>query len=95
MPWPAFSCDLSMPSGLSRYIFNRLPKFPAIAAFGADGHLLTKESNLASKYEWSSKFPFIQADMGQEVRVELLRKYKWDLEFFESPRAMGEDSDSE
>lgn len=92
VPWSAYSCGETSAYAMWRKIFKQCRKLPAIAVFGPGGHPLTKESNLALENKWSSKFPFIEADMGQEVRVKLVRRYRWDLELFESPcLPMGEE----
>lgn len=72
---PQFAVDLA------KRVFGNFPRLPAIAAFGPNGHLETKESNLAFKEVWNSKYPFIQADMDEEVCRELIdNMYQWDLD---------------
>lgn len=65
---------------LAKRLYASPLQLPAIAAFGADGHLEAKESDLASKNEWSLDYPFIKADMDEEVRVELIKQQQWGFE---------------
>lgn len=78
MPWLVHPFAPYFGVKLAAKIFDSL-KLPAIAAFGADGHLETKESNLGFKKKWDSKYPFIQPEMDDEVHSEILHKhnYKW------------------
>lgn len=81
MPWLVHAFIPHFSYSLSKKVFQRPPVLPAIAAFRRDGYLDTKESNLAFKKEgWSSKYPFIQDNMDEEVRWELVDKHRWDLE---------------
>lgn len=80
MPWLVHSFVPHFAVSLSKKVFEFPRVFPAIAAFGRDGHLVTKESNLAFKKGWNSKYPFIKAEMDDEVRWELVDMHNWDLE---------------
>ncbi|KAL6539798.1 hypothetical protein OROHE_011569 [Orobanche hederae] len=80
MPWLVHSFIPHFAVSLSEKVFEFPPVLPAIAAFGRDGHLETKESNLAFKKGWNSNYPFIQAEMDDEVRWELVDMHDWDLE---------------
>lgn len=79
MSWLIHSFDSVFAISLAKKVFGFPPHLPAIAAFRADGHLLTKESNLAFKKEWNYEYPFIQTDMSEDIRRELINRYKWDL----------------
>lgn len=73
MPWLILWFGPEYTVSLTRELFDVFPpRLPAIAAFGPDGHLETKESNLAFKNDFYSEYPFIQADMSEEVCVELM-----------------------
>lgn len=79
MPWlvHAFAPDYAL--FLVQKIFNMYPPvIPAIAAFGVDGHLETKESNLALKMDADPNYPFIHASMDKEVHQELVIQKNWD-----------------
>lgn len=83
MPWliHAFAPDFSVE--LASRVFGAVPRLPAIAAFGTSGHLETKESKLALKVRAENPmYPFIESSMDEEVKAELIAKYKWDLDCF-------------
>lgn len=62
-------------------VFGSVPHLPAIAAFGSDGNLQTKESNLLVKKTWSSQYPFIQGDMEEDICNELVyHRNFWNLQ---------------
>lgn len=73
MPWLVHPFIPNFAHSLIRRLFNVYPlaNLPAIAAFGSHGHLDTKESGLAFKCLSKPVYPFIQADMHQEVYMEL------------------------
>lgn len=80
MPWLVHSYVPDFSIFLVYKVFKLPFDIPAIAVFGPNGHLETKESNLAFKKEWNSKYPFIEADMDKEVHMELQNRHKWDLD---------------
>lgn len=80
MPWLMYPFFPEFSLRLAGKIFGFTPpRLPAIAAFGVDGKLVTKQSNLLSHGFQSNDFPFIQADMDDEICKELMFRYKWDL----------------
>lgn len=84
MPWVAHPFDPELSADMVAFFFGlKLPhdRLPAIVAFKQNGDIVTKESNLATKEEWSTSFPFIRTDMDEFRRV-LVDRYKWDLEKF-------------
>lgn len=80
MPWLFHSFVPDFAVSLYEKVFQYPPRLPAIAAFGSDGHLQTKLSNLFCRAELNSVFPFIQADLDREVHREILSTYRWDLQ---------------
>lgn len=83
MPWLVHSYVPDFAASLAKMVFELPFQLPAIAAFGPDEHLLTKESNLAFKKEWNSMYPFIEADMCKEVHRKLQIEHNWDLDIFQ------------
>lgn len=79
MPWLIHAYEPQFATAVAERLFGMPPLLPAIAAFEADGHLDTKESNLAFKKHWDSKYPFIQAEMDDEICRELKYQHHWDL----------------
>lgn len=80
MPWLIHAYVPHFSASLARMVFKVPFHLPAIAAFGTDGHLQTKETNLAFKEEWDTKYPFIEADMCKEVHREIQHIHNWDLD---------------
>lgn len=83
MPWLIHAYVPDFAARLAEKLFGFPSNIPAIAAFGPDGHLETKETNLIFKKEWNSKYPFIKTDMCEEVLRELRSSnkfYSWDLD---------------
>lgn len=91
MPWLVHAFVPQFSVYLSKRVFELPPRLPAIAAFGRDGYLETKESNLAVKKSWNSEYPFIQADMGVAVHKELIDMHGWDLEDLFFPQLWSEE----
>ncbi|KAL8106602.1 putative nucleoredoxin 1 [Apium graveolens] len=87
MPWVVHSSKPDVAVSLFECVFPMSAHLPAIAAFGVNGHLETKGSDLASNDKSVSLYPpFIQADMYDEVYQELKDEHGWDLEnLFYSP----------
>ncbi|KAL6511597.1 hypothetical protein OROGR_021194 [Orobanche gracilis] len=86
MPWVVHSSKPEVAVSLFECVFPISAHLPAIAAFGVNGHLETKGSDLASNDKLVSQYPFIQADMYDEVYQELKDEHGWDLEnLFSSP----------
>lgn len=81
MPWVVHSSEPEVAVSLFECVFPLSAHLPAIAAFGVNGHLETKGSDLASKDKLVSQYPFIQADMYDEVYQELKEEHGWDLEY--------------
>lgn len=81
MPWWVCSVDKKHARSLAYELFDTGRISPAIVAFGLNGHLETRESNLANKACLNSKYPFIQ-DMEEAVCKELNIMYQWDLEYY-------------
>lgn len=81
MPWVVHSSEPEVAASLFDCVFPVYQHLPAIAAFGVNGHLETKGSDLASKDKLVSQYPFIQADMYDEVYQELKEEHGWDLEY--------------
>ncbi|XP_074332730.1 putative nucleoredoxin 1 isoform X1 [Apium graveolens] len=86
MPWVVHSSP-ELAVFLFECVFPMSAHLPAIAAFGVNGHLETKGSDLASNDKLVSLYPpFIQADMYDEVYQELKDEHGWNLEnVFYSP----------
>lgn len=80
MPWVVHSSKPEVAVSLFECVFPMSAHLPAIAAFGIDGNLETKGSGLASNDKLVFQYPFIQADMYDEVYQELKDEYGWDLE---------------
>lgn len=81
MPWLVHAFEAEFATALVQQVFDVFPpRLPAIAAFGPDGHLETKESNLAFKNNSNSKYPFIEGNLDVEVHRELIHYYGWDLD---------------
>ncbi|KAL8106600.1 putative nucleoredoxin 1 [Apium graveolens] len=81
MPWVVHSSEPEVAVSLFECVFPMSAHLPAIAAFGVNGHLETKGSDLASNDKLVSQYPpFIQADMYDEVYQELKDQHGWDLE---------------
>lgn len=86
--WFVLPFEPSISDSLVRVLFGSnfsMHQLPAVAAFGRDGFLQTKDSNLSFK-ECKSYYPFIEDDMTEAVRWELSNTYKWDLHRFHFPR---------
>nr|XP_017225688.1 PREDICTED: probable nucleoredoxin 2 [Daucus carota subsp. sativus]XP_017225689.1 PREDICTED: probable nucleoredoxin 2 [Daucus carota subsp. sativus] len=79
MPWVVHSSKPEVAVSLFECVFPISAHLPAIAAFGVNGHLETKGSDLASNDKLVSQYPFIQADMYDEVYQELKDEHGWDL----------------
>ncbi|XP_074335463.1 putative nucleoredoxin 1-2 [Apium graveolens] len=93
IPWVVHSSKPEVALSLFECLFPISPQLPAIAAFGVDGHLETKGSDLASNDKLVSQYPpFIQADMYDEVYQELKDEHGWDLENLFYSRAESETS---
>lgn len=79
MQWLIHAYEPRFAHSLAERVFGVIPCLPAIAAFGSDGNLLTKESNLGFKEVWNCKYPFIEADIDEEVCKELMDVHHWNL----------------
>lgn len=78
MPWLVHAHVPEYAVALMEDLFDLPVPIPAIAAFGPDWHLVSKESNLAFKTDWNPEYPFI-SDLGVEVLKDLTKKHRWDL----------------
>lgn len=80
MRWFVHACVPHFDASLAEKVFEVPFHLPAIAAFGFDGHLEAKDTNLAFKVEWSITYPFIEAHLCKEVH----REEKLELEYFQA-----------
>lgn len=83
MPWLIHSFVPEFAARLISRLFGyaSIVHFPTIAAFGPHWDLVGKESNLAFKKTWDSKYPFVaKYSAEEEIQRDLSRKYGWDLE---------------
>lgn len=82
MPFWVCSLDQRDACSLAFKLFKLVPLFPAAVAFGSDGHLETREDDLANKLGClKSKYPFIH-DMDEQVRKEINIVHAIDIEYY-------------